>query len=72
MPEPIPQPDFTLPDPQRVEFEKKYPGMARPHFGGGDVTNCRSMTKLELEQYREYCRSQGVPIAMDTEYKMPF
>lgn len=33
-----------------------------PHFGGGDVTNCRPMTDNELHLFREYRRKQGRPI----------
>lgn len=67
------QPDFTRPDPQRDEFEQRYKGMRRPSFGGGDVTMCRPMTKVELEQYREYRRQQGRPLAGEgDEYQLPF
>jgi hypothetical protein len=69
----MPAPDFIRPDPQRDEFEKRYKGMRRPDFNGGDVTMARPMTKLELEQYREYCRRHGRSLATENnEYQMPF
>lgn len=67
-----PHPDFSLPDPDRLAFEKRYPQLARPHFGNADVTMCRPMTKMELEQYREYRRRQGMSEMGSVEYKMPF
>jgi hypothetical protein len=71
--DPMTQPDFTLPDPQRDEFEQQYKGMKRPHFGGGNVTMCRPMTEIELEQYRLYCELQGRSLGEnENEYQMPF
>lgn len=67
------QPDFTLPDPQRAEFERRYKGMKRPHFRSGDVTMCRPMTEAELYQYRQYREEQGVPLSDDrADYQIPF
>jgi hypothetical protein len=69
----MPQPDFTLPDPQRAAFEHQYRGKRRPHFNGGDITSCRPMTKLELEQYREYLDSQRRSHSTQSnEYQLPF
>ena len=65
-------PDFSLPDPQRAEFEKRYKGMKRPFFSGGDVTNCRPMTKLELQQYREWQSKQDGVAREEVNYQMPF
>ena len=67
------KPNFDLPDPQRAEFEQRYKGMKSPHFRGGDVTICRPMTNLELEQYRQYREEQGQPLAgTNDEYQLPF
>jgi 5-methylcytosine-specific restriction endonuclease McrA len=42
-----------------VKRNTKY---TEPHFGGGDVTNCRPMTENELRLFRAYRASQGIPL----------
>jgi hypothetical protein len=66
------EPDFSLPDPQRAEFEKRYKGLKPPRFDNGDVTECRPMTRVELQQYRQYRASQGRSLPNPEDYQQPF
>lgn len=41
--------------------EKKNP-LREPTFGGGEVTDCRQMTEMELEAFRKYRAKKGLPV----------
>jgi len=48
--------------PEKISKPSKKKIYDEPHFGGGDVTNCRPMTDNELRLFREYRKKLGLPV----------
>lgn len=53
---------------QPTPKQKQNDKLTEPHFGGGDVTNCRPMTPEELRLFKEHRAKQGRKVPEATEY----